>query len=194
MNILFVNACPRKKSNTKFLADYLLSKLDGNVQERHLAKTAISPLTEETVEQRENLTRKGDFSHPLLALAKEFAGADTIVMAAPFWDLSFPSLLKIYIEHINVVGVTFAYQEDGKPYGLCKAKQFYYVTTAGGPIANEAYGYGYVQALARQFYGIRQTYCIKAENLDVAGADTESILRRTKSDIDELFLNKKVLY
>ena len=104
MNILFVNACPRQNSRTQVLADYLLRKLNGTVRERNLAKTALVPLTEQTIAQRENLVRQGDFGHPLLALAKEFAAADSIVIAAPFWDLSFPALLKLYIEHINVVG------------------------------------------------------------------------------------------
>ena len=186
MTILFVNACPRKNSNTKLLAEYLLSKLQGNVQERDLTKTALSPFSEQMVEERTTLISKGDFSHPLFALAKEFAAADKIVIAAPVWDLSFPSLLKIYIEHINALGVTFGYQADGTPYGLCKAQKLYYVTTAGGPILSDAYGYGYVKALAQQFYGIPNSYCIKAENLDVDGAEVENILRQGKHDIDAL--------
>ncbi len=186
MNILFVNACPRKDSRTQLLAKYLLSKLKGTVRERNLAKTSLLPLTDETITLRENLVRQGDFDHPLLALAKEFADADTLVIAAPFWDLSFPTLLKLYIEHINIVGVTFAYRADGRPYGLCKAKRLYYVTTAGGPIVNAAYGYGYVQALAKNFYAIADTYCIKAENLDVDGADVAGILSHAKHDIDTL--------
>jgi len=186
MNILFVNACPRKNSRTQLLAKYLLSKMKGTVHERNLAKTSLFPLTEETIVLRENLVRQGDFDHPLLAPAKEFAAADSIVIAAPFWDLSFPALLKLYIEHINIVGVTFAYHADGKPYGLCKAKKLYYVTTAGGPIINDAYGYGYVQALAQNFYAIADTYCVKAENLDVEGANVESILYHAKHDIDTL--------
>ncbi len=191
MNILFINACPRKNSNTKLLAKYLLNKLNENVQERDLNKTAIFPLTEEMVEQRTNLISKNDFSHPLFTLAKEFAAADKIVIASPLWDLSFPSLLKIYLEHINAIGVTFAYQADGKPYGLCKAQKLYYITTAGGPIFNDVYGYGYVKALAQQFYGIANIYCIKAENLDVNGADVQNILRQAKRDIDALLTQNK---
>lgn len=186
MNILFVNACPRKDSRTKLLADYLLSKLKGTVQERNLSTTTLLPLSEETLTRRTDLIAKRDFADPLFAPAKEFAAADCLVIAAPFWDLSFPALLKLYIEHINIVGVTFAYQADGRPYGLCKAKKLYYVTTAGGPIVNEAYGYGYVQALAQNFYGVSDTYCIKAENLDVDGADIENVLQHAKQEIDTL--------
>lgn len=187
MNILFVNACPRKESRTLLLAQYLLHKLTGNVHERNLTQTAVVPLNEERLAHRTALTARGDFSHPLFELAKEFAAADEVVIAAPFWDLSFPTLLKAYIENINAVGVTFCYQPDGKPRGLCKAKKLYYVTSAGGPIVNDAYGYGYIKALANGFYGIADTCCIKAENLDIQNADVEGILNQAKHHIDDLF-------
>lgn len=186
MNILFINACTRPNSRTQLLAQYLLGKLTGNIHERNLTQTAISPLSADMVELRDKLTAQGNFDHPLFALAKEFAAADQIVVAAPFWDLSFPALLKIYIENINALGVTFTYRADGKPHGLCHARKLYYVTTSGGPIFNEACGYGYVQALAQNFYGIPKIYCIKAENLDVDGADVDAILHRTKHGIDTL--------
>ena len=86
-----------------------------------------------------------------------------------------------------MVGVTFAYHADGRPYGLCKAKKLYYVTTAGGPIVNDAYGYGYIQALAKNFYGIPNIYCIKAEHLDVNGMNVDDILRHAQQEIDSLF-------
>ena len=109
MNTLFINACPRKDSRTRMLADYLLTKFNNNVQERNLTKTTLLPLSEEMLECRAAWVAKQDFNHPLFQLAKEFAAADSIVIAVPFWDLSFPALLKIYIENINVVGITFAY-------------------------------------------------------------------------------------
>ena len=186
MNTLFINACPRKDSRTKMLADYLLTKFNSHVQERNLTKTSLLPISEEMLERRTVLANKQDFNHPLFRLAKEFAVADTIVIAAPFWDLSFPAFLKTYIENINVVGITFAYNQDGNPYGLCKAKKLYYVTTAGGPIVNDAYGYGYVKELAEKFYAIPEIYCIKAENLDVENADVTQILQDTKHYIDTL--------
>lgn len=192
MSILFINACPRKDSRTKILADYLVTKLNGNVQERNLTQTRLSPLSEEMLERRTVWAGKKDFNHPLFELAKEFAAADHIVIAAPFWDLSFPALLKIYIENINVVGITFAYNKDGNPYGLCNAKKLYYVTTAGGPIVSDAYGYGYVKELAQKFYAIPEIYCIKAENLDVENANVGQIMHDTKCRMDILLGEKSL--
>ena len=39
-------------------------------------------------------------------LARQFARAEIIVMAAPYWDLSFQAALKQYLEQVNVVGIT----------------------------------------------------------------------------------------
>ena len=103
-------------------------------------------------------------------------------MAAPYWDLSFPASLKTYIEHINVVGVTFAYAND-EPYGMCRAKQLIYVTTAGGPIYSDELGYGYIRELCEKFYGIKDTRYIKVENLDLYGADVEGLMNEGREKI-----------
>ena len=119
----------------------------------------------------------------LLSTVRQFASADTIVIAAPYWDLSFPATLKQYFEQINVIGVTFCYTEDGIPVGLCKARKLYYVMTAGGVFIPEEFGFGYVKALAERFYGIKECELIKAVGLDIVGADVEGILRKTALEI-----------
>ena len=115
-------------------------------------------------------------------LARQFAEAETIVIAAPYWDLSFPASLKTYIEHVNVVGVTFAYADD-EPYGMCRAQQLIYVTTAGGPIYSDELGYGYIKELCEKFYGIKETRYIKVENLDLYGADVEGLMNEGREKI-----------
>ena len=80
--------------------------------------------------------------------------------------------------------MTFAYGETGRSYGLCKADRLIYVTTAGGPIFNEEAGFGYVRSLAKNFYDIQDVICIKAENLDLIGADVEGILQKAEREVD----------
>lgn len=186
MNILFVNACVRPGSRTKQLADYLLEKLEGTVTEVDLGKEDIQPLEQETLEQRNALLAAGQLDAPMLRYARQFAAADAIVVAAPYWDLSFPALLKAYVEAINVTGVTFVYTEEGRPRGLCQAKKLYYVTTAGGPILSDDYGYGYLESVCRMFYGITEAHQIKAQGLDIVGADAEAILEKARVEVDQL--------
>jgi FMN-dependent NADH-azoreductase len=184
--ILFIDACVRAGSRTRRLAEHLLGRLGGPVREEKLSGLRFPAADADFIEQRDALSHAGSFEHPLFDLARRFAEADEIVVAAPFWDLSFPSALKRYFEQVNALGVTFTYSPEGVPVGLCRAKKLWYVTTAGGPVFDDSFGYGYVRALARGFYGIAETQLIKAEGLDILGADVEAILRRAEREIDAL--------
>jgi len=177
MNILFINACVREQSRTKRLADCLLSKLQGEIEEVRLSETVFPLFDEKFLQKREELIAVGDFEDDLFKLARQFAGADLIVIAAPYWDLSFPAALKQYFEQINVVGITFMYTPEGFPKGLCKAKKMYYITTAGGLYVPEEFGFGYVKALAQNFYGIEEVEEIRAVGLDIDGADAGKIMQ-----------------
>lgn len=182
--VLFINACARPDSRTRFLAEKVLAKLGGQTNELNLYSEKLPPLDLEQLESRNRLLAAGDFSAPLFQYARQFAEAEEIVIAAPYWDLSFPSVLRIYLEHTTVTGLTFRYSENGVPVGLCKAKRLIYVTTAGGPIGNMNFGFDYVKALASAFYGISDIVCFQAENLDVWDADVPGILQNAEKEIE----------
>ncbi len=177
--ILFINACVRPNSRTLELAKYVLTGLSGSVEEVKLYEKELSPLTLNDLEIRNNCAKSKDFSGDIFNLSKQFASADVIVIAAPYWDLMFPAVVKNYFENITVNGLTFAYGENGIPYGLCKAKRLIYVTTSGGPIVYN-FGFDYVNALAKCFFNISEVQCVSAEGLDVYGADVPKIIEQTK--------------
>lgn len=185
---LFINACVRAGSRTKRLADALLSKINEPYEELRLAELDFAVTDERFLAKRDRLIAAGAFDDPTFSLANQFAAADRIVIAAPYWDLSFPAALKQYFEQINVLGVTFVYTPEGFPKGLCRAKTLYYVTTAGGSFVPEAYGFGYVRALAQSFYGIPEVKLIQAAGLDLVGADPEQLLQESIAQIDRLVL------
>ena len=178
--VLFINACVRKESRTKDLADYLLSKRNEPYEEIDLNSIRFPMVDEDFLNWRDRMIAEGDFSDPRFDLAKQFAAADHIVIAAPFWDLSFPAALKQYFEQICVRGITFYYTKEGIPVGLCRAKGLTYITTAGGDFFPEEYGAGYVKALAGNFYGIPEFRLIKATGLDIIGADVDGIIDAVK--------------
>ena len=185
--ILFVNACVRAQSRTKRLADNLLSFLKGRAEEVRLVDMDFPTVDEAFLERRERLIWEGRFDDPLFRYARQFADASQIVIAAPYWDLSFPAALKQYLEQVSVPGITFTYTEDGLPKGLCAADRLYYVTTAGGLYVPEDFGFGYVQALCRDLFGIGQAELIRAVGLDLDGADAESILWESIREIFERY-------
>lgn len=179
---LYINCCPRTESRTNRLAKSLLDKL-GVYEELKLYKEDMCPMDKETLAYRTALIEKRDYEDPMFDYAKQFATADIIVIAAPFWDLSFPAMLKNYIENIYVTGIVSKYGENGVPVGLCKAKKLYYVTTAGGPL-DERFGYNYIKTLSLEYFGIKEVALIKAEMLDVLGSDPEKILERASAEIE----------
>ncbi len=187
MRNLFINACVRPDSRTLRLAHRVLGHLGGEPEEVDLRREGLQPLTAETLRERDGILSRNEWDAPMLRCARQFAAAEQIVVAAPYWDLSFPASVKTYFEHINVNGVTFSYGADGRPVGLCRAKRLFYVMTAGGPVLPPNHGYAYVKSLAEMFYGIREIECFSAELLDVEGVDVETALRGAEARIDKYF-------
>ena len=185
--ILYINCCVREESRTNRLAQAVLEKLSGEIKELKLYNENLRAVDKETLKRRTALVEKGDYSDRMFDYAKQFASADEIVIAAPYWDLSFPSMLKIYFENIYVTGIVSEYGENGMPHGLCKAKRLIYVTTAGGPY-DPTYSYGYVESLSKDFFGIPETMLFKAEMIDVWGNDAEKLLEEAIMQIKEKIL------
>jgi FMN-dependent NADH-azoreductase len=183
MSVLFINACVRENSRTLVLAKNLMKNIACEITEINLNMENIEPLNRATLEKRERLVRERNFDDPLFRYAKQFAKADEIVIAAPFWDLSFPAKLKIYLEQIAVAGITFQYI-NGRPTGLCKAKSLTYVTTSGGPIFDD-FGYTYIKTLAEKFYGIKKTSAVRAMNLDVDMISAQDLLTKATISVIE---------
>ena len=177
--LLFVNGCVREHSRTLELANAILEREGEPVEAVCLYQNGPEGLDAEKLRLRDELLAKKEYDHPMFQWAKQFAAADTIVMAAPYWDLAFPAKVRAYLEEITVSGLTFQYGANGMPQGLCKAKRLIYVTTAGGPIIQN-FGFEYVKALAQTFYGIADVQLVKAEGLDIWGADPHTILEQAK--------------
>lgn len=183
MTTLFINACVRPESRTVILAQEVLKHLSGDIQEVKLAEENLLPFDNEMLLLKNELLLRGETQHSLFRYARQFAAADNILIAAPYWDLSFPALLKNYIESICVVGLTFAYDEEEKPYGMCTAKKLIYVTTAGGPIVSEHYGFGYIREVGRLFFQIPSIECFFAEGLDLKDANVDEIMDKAIEEI-----------
>ena len=50
----------------------------------------------------------------------------------------------------------------------------------------ENFGFEYVKALANNFYGIPDVYFVKAEGLDIWGADSVGLLEEAKQKIPDI--------
>lgn len=184
--ILFVDCCMRERgvSRTGQLADAFLEAYRSIRQEDRidtvtLPKEPIRCLLAEDIDRRDQLIRSKALDDPMFGLAWQFARADKILIAAPFWDLSIPALLKAYIENICVCGITFHYTDSGQE-GLCRAKKLAFLTTRGGEFSEgftEPYEMGarYLNAMCA-LWGIPEFQAVAAEGLDIIGKDVNALM------------------
>ncbi len=180
--ILFVNCCVtvHEPSRTKrlaeaFLAAYLEKHPSAVVEERNLMELDLRPLDARAVLRRNELSDACARGAEEFLEAEKFAAADLIVIAAPYWEMSFPALLRIYIEQISALNIAFRYRDDGQQEGLCRAKRMVYLTTAGGPVEGNDYGADYLRGLCG-VYGIPEFDSLAAECMDIEGLDSDKIL------------------
>ena len=151
MKLLIVDCCIRENlSSTRKFYEAFLEKVDISsfeVERLYLTRENLQPLTNDEINLRDKLLKEKNFEHDIFKYAKQFAEATEIIIAAPYWDLSFPSLLRVYFERISVVGITFGY-EGTKSVGYCKAGTIGYFSTCGGFIDGKHLGAEYVRKLA----------------------------------------------
>lgn len=191
-NVLYIDCCIRRElSRTRMLAEGFLAALaqrDGvKIERLTLMDEPLAPLEEGFFRQRERLLEAGALDHPRFRFAHQFRAADRIVIAAPFWDLSFPALLKVYIENLCVQGITFDCDETNGTYGVCNAEKMLFLTTRGGALEGSPMDNGtkYLGDMAK-FFGISQFDHIAADGLDLGLEPPESIVSRAIERAKEL--------
>ena len=87
--LLVVDCCIRKEeSRTKKILERFLSAApsDCEVERLVLTEENLAPLMGDFLDQRQRLLEAGYLSHPRFRYAKQFANADLVVIAAPFWS------------------------------------------------------------------------------------------------------------
>lgn len=188
MKLLYVDACMRDCSRTKRLAEHFILELRDRYEVKHirLNDLGLTPLLHDELIMRDALIVASDYQNDQFRFAREFAAADKIVFAAPYWDMSFPAALKIYFERISAVNITFCGEGD-KLKGLCRADKALYISTAGGYV-NYHHGEAYTKALL-EMLGI---YCFEGvccDGLDIQGADIEARLCNTKQKLSTIAIS-----
>ncbi|MGL4282219.1 FMN-dependent NADH-azoreductase [Eubacterium aggregans] len=193
MSLLYIDACilgdasRTKRLATTFLDTYFKTHPEDALTTREIAQHPITPLNSKDYAKREALMAAGKLDATVFSPAWEFAEAEHIVIATPFWDLSFPAVVKAYLEQVSVAGIAFNYTETGS-VGLCAVKDLTFITTRGdittGDLAFLEQGARYLEALS-QIYGIPRFQCIAAEGLDIEGLDVPEIMAQAEHQAKE---------
>ena len=192
MKLLFVDCCVSqrgKDSRTLALAERYIAAFrkkhpEAEVERVEVGALELAPFTAETLTERDALAQKGEFSAPVFALARQFAAADFVVVAAPYWDLSYPAQLKLYIEHISANGLCYHYDQTGC-HGDCRAEKLVYLTSGGDFEREHSIGVLHWEQLCAMF-GIRQFGYVFADGLDIDPDKTADILKKACEKAEDL--------
>ncbi len=171
MTVLFVNAAFRKNSRTNALAQKYLATLTDNIETVNLGEEDIHPLQKISLEKYCNDSRNHDFDDEMYRYAKQFAKADEIVIAAPFWNFGLPAVLHAYLELVCTQGLTFDLNKAGEYYSLCQAKKLSLILTAGGNVPENDCAISFIRTLCKEFWNIEDVQYYYADGIDLIGAD-----------------------
>ena len=183
MKLLFVDCCISQRgadSRTRAVADAFLDTFRANHPGAEVETVtpeqllALKPFDVEMLNDREALAGAGAFDAPVFDLARQFRGADAVVVAAPYWDLSYPAALRTYVEYISAVGLTYHYEADGC-HGDCKAQRLVYLTSGGDFEHEDSIGVLHWRQLCGLF-GIERFEYVFAGGLDIDPAMTPELL------------------
>lgn len=195
-NVLLVRSSifGRDSKSFRLAIEFLSRYPHASAVERVLSPTTMPHLTAETYvamgRSDSDLTGE-ERAHVALSdtLIDEVKTADTIVLAAPMYNLSIPSTLKSWIDHVVRRGETFVYTAAG-PQGLLGGKKVIVLTARGG-----IYSHGPAQPLDFQtpylrgvlgFLGTMDVTFIHFEGTSIS-AETAAIgFRNAQHTIDEV--------
>lgn len=169
--LLYIDACIRNgESRTKRIATPIIEAL----KERYDVDTlTLNELPLEVV-QEELITKRnaGDIDPVVMFWAEMVRDADRIVIAAPFWDMSIPAALKVFLVLCSIFDVTFK-SDEKTCYGNCKAEKMLFITTRGMDIATGdvlEQATSYLKALS-WLWGIGPLQVVAAQNMDYVSAE-----------------------
>ena len=179
--LMVIDSCMREGSRTRRILNAAMEVLSGryDVETVDVNALALPPVTPETLAQRSS----GVVPEETVAVARRIASADRLVIAAPFWDMSFPAALKAFFENMSLFGVTFT--DNGRTCeGLCRCRRVMYITTRGMDIETGSacdQGSSYIGALS-SLWGLGEVITVAAWNLDyLSGEELEKNLGDTEA-------------
>lgn len=125
----------------------------------------------------------------LSEILDEFLEADKYVFVSPMWNLSFPPVLKAYIDAISIAGKTFKYTAEG-PQGLLTDKKVLHIQSRGGyytegPAAEVESGDRYLRNIMT-FLGVPSYETIIIEGHNAEPEKTEEIKAASITEAKEL--------
>lgn len=151
--VLFIDACPRSNSKTKKMAEEYVLEIDDVIDKINLFDMNIPALDERAMGERESAAKVEDKSYPSVNMAFQFVEAEKIVIAAPYHNFSYPSILFSYLETVMIDGITYSSDGDEGVRGLCAAKEVVIISSFVED-SNINYQFEYLKTVFTKVFGI----------------------------------------
>lgn len=170
-SLLYIDACVRdEESRTKRVAEPIMEEL---AKKYDVTKFVLNELSLDVVKMPLLAKRlAGDIPQEVMSWAEAVRDADRIVIAAPFWDMGIPAVLKTFFELCSIFDVTFK-SDDKTCYGNCKAEKMLFITSRGMNISTGdeiEQATPYLRALS-WLWGIGPLQVVAMQNMDYVSAE-----------------------
>lgn len=204
-----VNSKPENLSTSKtvgreFVNRFLYKNSDYNMEELDLYKEYIPEINYKIFTGRAEPATGSEYNRlssedksavdRINQLCDQFISADTYVIASPMWSLSFPSILKRYIDCI-IINNRVIKTSPEKVTGLLhdKERNMIYIQSSGGVYpkilgGNVNHGIDYFHDIFK-FLGINKFEKILVQGVDMPSIGKDEAIRKANEDIDKI-INK----
>ena len=140
----------------------------------HWVGANFTPVEKRSSEQRRRL----DASDEAIA---QLNWADAVVLTAPVYNFSVPSVLKAWIDHVCRAGLSFRYTEQG-PQGLLADRPVYLAMASGGvPFGSPA---DFASSYLKQVLGFIGIEDVRLIGADGVAADAGAAMRKALAVLD----------
>ncbi|MEV2359950.1 NAD(P)H-dependent oxidoreductase [Paenibacillus larvae] len=202
-NILYITANPKAISESfglqvgdQFVKTLKTEHPELNIQHLDLFKEEI-PFIDATVLGAWDKLRTGEeliqeesrIITRMNEVLEQFKAADAYIFVTRMWNLSFPPLLKAFLDNVIIAGQTFRYTENG-PQGLLTGKKALHIQARGGvysegPAAALEFTNPYLKA-ALAFIGITDYSELNVEGIAAFPDQALTILEESKEKAVEM--------
>ncbi|WP_409475323.1 FMN-dependent NADH-azoreductase [Paenibacillus larvae] len=202
-NILYITANPKAISESfglqvgdQFVKTLKTEHPELNIQHLDLFKEEI-PFIDATVLGAWDKLRTGEeliqeesrIITRMNEVLEQFKAADAYIFVTPMWNLSFPPLLKAFLDNVIIAGQTLRYTENG-PQGLLTGKKALHIQARGGvysegPAAALEFTNPYLKA-ALAFIGITDYSELNVEGIAAFPDQALTILEESKEKAVEM--------
>lgn len=200
-----------KKTGREFVNRFMAKNSVYSLEELDLYSEYIPELTYKLYKNRAEVVSGSEYNElnsddkkavdRINALCDQFLSADTYVIAAPMWSVSFPSILKRYIDCViqnnKVIKIS-----PKKVKGLLddRERNMVYIQSSGGIYpkilgGKVNHGVDYFHDIFK-FLGVKKFEKILVEGVDMPDVGEEQAMKNAYEDIDdviEVFMKEPIL-